>query len=228
MKILFENWRKHLNEEESVSTGGGIGSRVDLPVDSARFRAAPTADAIADHERDLAARRQAAVFPALTPDSTVGQLQSLIETARQAESEQDQSAAKKAAAEAISEEGLKYLLSLDPSGAGPTAAHAWTGAQILRRLEDGINNARAGINNKTIKQFPILDALDVDPHYVRWIEKKELNLLDEAYEKYLAEVPSARKIKDIENMNYFIGKHITEATEGYITISYKPGEKPEE
>jgi hypothetical protein len=130
---------------------------------------------------------------------------------------------------AVGVETAKWLLGAS-GPVGATGAAAWASSAILVKLEHDINlrEAGKGVDPRDIKQFPILDALDMNPYYADWLDAKKLNLLDDAYEQYLRKISLENPdllLKDIENMNHYVGRHITQWTKGYITISYNPGEK---
>ena len=77
---------------------------------------------------------------------------------------------------------------------------------------------RKGEGEEGVKEFPILDKLDVDPYLMSTIDNDIMNEMDEEYEQYLATLPGDTLVKDIVDVNDYIRGIIATDTRNHVVI----------
>jgi len=73
----------------------------------------------------------------------------------------------------------------------------------------------------TVKDFPVLDKLNMDPHLIHTIEDNILNQIDEEYQEYLNSLSPETLIKNVVGINDFIRQRIAKQTDNHVVIDDK-------
>jgi len=80
---------------------------------------------------------------------------------------------------------------------------------------------RAPEDPDTVKDFPVLDKLNMDPHLIHTIEDNILNQIDEEYQEYLNSLSPETLIKNVVGINDFIRQWIAKQTDNHVVIDDK-------
>jgi hypothetical protein len=142
-------------------------------------------------------------------DWTIADLQELIRLSREGE---EKPMAQRWLAKTLGGEFIKAL---------PLIGDVISGAEIL--VDYYKERTRTPEDPDTVKDFPILGKLNMDPHLIHTIEDNILNQVDEEYQQYLGRLPSETLIKNIIGINDFIRQRIATATDKHVVITDKSG-----
>jgi len=173
MKLLMENWRRFLTEEEQGTSW---------------------------------------------ETWTIAELEDLINTARTGEEE----AAEKAIARETGQEIAQAL---------PGIGTAIGGARFLNYLYKKVNYHYAGAgghqeaeSDDNPEDYPILDALHVDPELLNTLDQEILNDIDEKYQEYLQSLSSDTLLGKVININDFLHQYVANLTKNHVVITDQSGE----
>lgn len=136
-------------------------------------------------------------------DFTVGDLEGLLQLGRTAERDAAENDFMKTAGKAL-------LGSLFPSfvSSGIQSAHG-----LYKKMRHQKN-----IEPDKVADFPVLDALAVEPELVRTIEDDILEDIDDRYLAYLQSLDRGTKLVDIKSINDFIRAMIAKDTKQHVVI----------
>jgi len=120
-----------------------------------------------------------------------------------------------------------FVLSHLP-GVGPSLAKGIKGAMgakmALKAAKDFMARRGGKIPFDTVKKFPILGHLKVDPELVKVVEDDVLRQIDELYEnEVLTKVSPTTCVEDIPNINEFIRSKISSLTDKHVVIDDESG-----
>jgi len=136
-------------------------------------------------------------------DWTVAELLELINLARKEEGGQADSWLKK-----ISGKEIVKLI--------PYIGNAVTAGEMLYNYHNKLLRKPEGPD--LASDFPVLDALNMDPNLIKTVEDDILNKIDEQYQQYLQELDPDTKIRDIIKINDFIRLQISKDTNQHVVI----------
>jgi hypothetical protein len=135
---------------------------------------------------------------------TVSDLDSLIDMARQGDNEK---AFKK----------LSWLTGLELVKGTPILGQAASAVDFMRKLYKRKQKAK-NLAPDTVKDFPILDILSIDPHLITTLEDDILTSIDEEYQKYLQGLPYDTPLSKVISINDFIRNKIAQETRDHVVI----------
>ena len=135
---------------------------------------------------------------------TVSDLDQLIDLARRGDNE-------KARVKLAGLGGLKVIQGL------PIIGKAASGIDFLHKVYKRKQKAK-NLDPDTVKDFPILDVLSIDPHLIKTLEDDILLAIDEEYQEYLRSLPYDTLLSKVISINDFIRKKIAKETEAHVVI----------
>ena len=106
--------------------------------------------------------------------------------------------------------GMKVLGSLLPGA-------IVSGAEALYDMYKKIRHQK-NLEPDKVADFPVLQALSVEPGLVKVIEDDILQNIDEKYQNYLQTLNPQTKLTDITSINEFIRLTIAKSTDKHVTI----------
>ena len=104
----------------------------------------------------------------------------------------------------------------------PYAGNVATGAEMLWNYYNKLKRAPEG--QDMAEDFPVMAALNLDPHLRQTVEDDIIDAIDEEYQEYLQGLDPDTKIRDIIKINDFLKSHIAKRTEQHVVIRDESGE----
>lgn len=191
MKLLLENWRKYIKENQEINERGWED----------------------EHERQ---EKHASLEKSDMEKHgclTVGTFLAMLDAA-QADEEDDESAARaKGHAWSLAKKFIKFV-------GGPIVSLISSGAEIydiLKSTKDALRSDESSVSMETINNFPILKLLKIDPDIISVIDNDVLKALDEKYEKdILRKIEKDTCLNAVPTINEYIKKQILKHTDGQV------------
>jgi len=140
-------------------------------------------------------------------DWTIADLQELIRLSREGD---EKPMAQRWLAKTLGGEFIKAL---------PLIGDVISATEIL--VDYHKERMRAPEDPDTVKDFPVLDKLNMDPHLIHTIEDNILNQIDEEYQEYLNSLSPETLIKNVVGINDFIRQRIAKQTDNHVVIDDK-------
>ena len=201
MKLIMENWRKYLEEEEK--------NRLDEI--SNPFRRKRGWEKEAERQEDEEEKEAGC--------RTVGVLIRTLDQMQKGEKEAETKASTKGWASQLAH----TLIGMVPV-IGTVVGSAKNIYDIVKQTKDQINSEKGDVSYDEVADYPILGHLKIDPELVKVLEDDILRQLDEMYEKeILTKVKSNTCIDKIPSINEFIRSEIAVETKKHVVIDDESG-----
>tara|TARA_R110000824_G_scaffold102193_2_gene242479 strand:- start:147 stop:710 length:564 start_codon:yes stop_codon:yes gene_type:complete len=186
MKLLMENWRRFLTEEEENTS---------------------------PEERPPAGQQGKS-----WETWTIAELEDLINTARTGEHE----AATKALASQAGQEIAQAIPGIGSViGAGRFLNYMYKKVNYQYKGTGGRQETESDDNPA---DYPILDALHVDPELLATLDQEILNDIDEKYQEYLQSLSGDTLLGKVTNINDFLHQYVANLTKNHVVITDQSGE----